>query len=47
MAPPAMGLKARGEQQLQQLIATVAPRQNADDDEALIISHVFLGSVVK
>jgi hypothetical protein len=42
MAPPALGLEGRGEQILQQVVASPLPRQNEDDDEAVIISYVFL-----
>ncbi len=42
MAPPVMGLEAHGERQLKQIIASTAPRLSDDDDEAVIISHVFL-----
>jgi len=44
MAPAMMGLEAPGERQLKEIIAAnMAHSKNEDDDEAVIISHIFLG----
>jgi len=44
MAPAMMGLETLGERQLKQVIAAnMTPGKNEDDDEAVIISHMFLG----
>jgi hypothetical protein len=42
MVPQMLGLETRGEQLLKQVISSTAHRESADDDEAVIISYVFL-----